>query len=320
MGSMTQYHAALAKIPPPGKGLGCHTSLLSVANYGAIAGVAPTRMYDDIRAAIPRGNRKIRSREIQDAIDRACTDHTAGPFTLHAKPKPVVRNGKDALKQLLAQGKYSDEADLWEASPIRLLVEPAQDAPLFLSILYEPEELIWIGDRHQAGIRGMTIRTRDDWIRYYKNGGTLRPHIILNPVNGLPAPVKSGGRTTLRGDANILSYRFCLAEFDSLSRSDQIRFWSAVKLPIVALIDSGGKSIHAWIDVQELAMIETPDHWETSIKCRLYDRQLVPLGVDCACSNPARLSRLPGHFREEKGRYQRLMWLSPEGRSIACQP
>jgi hypothetical protein len=107
-----------------------------------------------------------------------------------------------------------------------------------------------------------------------------------------------------------------MAEFDTLSREDQIRFWSAVKLPIVALIDSGRRSIHAWIDVQKLATVETSDQWETEIKGRLYDRLLTPLGVDGACSNPARLSRLPGHYREEKQAWQRLLWLSPEGRSI----
>jgi hypothetical protein len=86
----------------------------------------------------------------------------------------------------------------------------------------------------------------------------------------------------------------------------------------VALIDSAGKSIHAWLDVQKLAPVSTSEEWEKNIKNRLYDRLLTPLGVDGACSNPARLLRLPGHFREEKGKYQRLLWLSPEGRPI-CQ-
>jgi hypothetical protein len=107
-----------------------------------------------------------------------------------------------------------------------------------------------------------------------------------------------------------------MAEFDGLCREDQIRFWSAVKLPIVALIDSGGKSIHAWLDVQKLAKVETPEQWQSEIKGRLYDRILTPLGVDSACSNPARLSRLPGYFRSEKQAWQRLLWLSPEGRPV----
>ena len=144
------------------------------------------------------------------------------------------------------------------------------------------------------------------------------PFIIINPLTGNPTPTKSGDKTTYRGDGNIAAYRYCMAEFDNLSREDQIRFWSAIKLPIVALIDSGNRSIHAWLDVQKWADVATSDQWQAQIKTRLYDQLLTPIGVDSACSNPARLSRLPGHFREEKQAWQRLLWLSKEGRSI-CQ-
>lgn len=192
------------------------------------------------------------------------------------------------------------------------------DAILLLSILYHPEALIWIGDRHQAGTIGETIRTVAEWITYILNGGTPGPHIIPNPLTGTPTAKKTGGGETYRGDGNISSYRYCMAEFDDLSREDQIRFWSAVKLPIVALIDSGGKSIHAWLAVQKWGKVETPEQWQSEIKTKLYDQLLIPYGVDSACSNAARLSRLPGHFREEKNAWQRILWLSKEGRPV-CQ-
>lgn len=103
-----------------------------------------------------------------------------------------------------------------------------------------------------------------------------------------------------------------MAEFDNLSREDQIKFWSACKLPIRALIDSGNKSIHALIDIQKLANVQTLTDWSAHIKGRLYSQILVPMGVDAACSNPSRLSRLPGHYREEKKSFQKLLWLSPK--------
>ena len=190
------------------------------------------------------------------------------------------------------------------------------DAILLLETLFKPNELIWIGNHDDRGILGETILTRDQWITRFLAGGPTAPHIILNPLSGLPAPKKSGEGTTLRGDGNILTYRHCMAEFDSLNREDQIRFWSTAKLPIVALIDSGGKSIHAWLDVSKLATVTTSEQWQAQIKNRLYDELLTPLGVDSACSNPARLSRLPGHYRSEKKAYQRILWMSPEGRPI----
>jgi hypothetical protein len=135
-------------------------------------------------------------------------------------------------------------------------------------------------------------------------------------LTGTPATSKTADKTTLRGDNNVKAFRHCLAEFDNLTREEQFRFWSAVKLPIVALIDSGGKSIHAWIDIQKLATVTAPDQWQAQIKGRLYDQILTPLGVDGACSNPARLSRLPGHYRTEKGKFQKLLWLSSGGKPI----
>jgi hypothetical protein len=196
------------------------------------------------------------------------------------------------------------------------LFETQHDPVLLLETLYEKTELIWIGDRHEAGIIGKTIRPVADWINYFRDGRKTAPHIILNPLTGTPAPTKGGDKETLRGDGNIALYRYCLAEFDNLSRIDQIKFWSAVKLPVVCLIDSGGKSIHAWFDIKKLTDVSTPEQWQSEIKGRLYDRLLTPLGVDGACSNPARLSRLPGHFRTEKGNFQKLLWLSSEGKSI----
>jgi len=190
------------------------------------------------------------------------------------------------------------------------------DAILLLETIYKKTDLLWMGERHQAGNIGDTIRSVSDWITYFHNGAKTAPHIILNPLTGAPAPTKTGDKTTLRGDGNIAAYRFCLAELDNLSREDQIRFWSAVKLPIVCLIDSGGKSIHAWLQVSKLATVTSSEQWSAEIKGRLYDRILTPLGVDAACFTPARLSRLPGHYRTEKGAWQRLLWLSAEGRPI----
>jgi len=185
---------------------------------------------------------------------------------------------------------------------------------LLLETLYNLDDHIFIGERYDAD----TIKNADKWIIDLKNGGNTSSHIIINPLTGKAAPTKTGDKTTLRGDACVSSYKYCVAEFDNLNREDQIKFWSAVKLPIACLIDSGGKSIHALIDVQKLARVETLADWTTHIKGRLYDQILIPMGVDAACSNPARLSRLPGHYRTEKQAWQRLLWLSPEGRSISC--
>lgn len=319
MDRTSRYQEALRQIPSPG--CGCHVALLSVANRGVIAGIEPTRLFNDIRNYIPEGSRKIRDGEIWDAIHRACADHKKGQGTFIPKPKPapVVLDGKQRRQWIIEQSEIKDEADLWETSPIRLCDVPEKDPALFLDTLFNNTDLIWIGEFDEAGKPGKNIKPVAEWVERFRNSRQTAPHIILNPLTGKPAPKKSNpDEMTYRGDHCITAFKYCLIEFDNLTWEEQIRFWSEIKLPLVALIDTGGKSIHAWIDVQKLAPVSTSQDWEMHIKNRLYDRLLAPLGVDGACANPARLSRLPGHFREEKGKYQRLLWLSPEGRPV-CQ-
>lgn len=310
-----RYHANLANAIAPG-GNGCHGWILSTANLGTFAGVTPEQMFADIRQAIPRGKRRVADREIHEAIQKATSEHTSGTYKPQPKPAPLVQDSQATLRRLIASGTINNEADLWEASPTRLADEPQYDAPLFLESMFQPDDLLFIGDRLEAGVIGRNIRTQEQWIQFFQDGGQAGLFIIINPLSGQPAPKKSDDGQTLRGDNNVHAFRYCMAEFDNLSREDQIKFWSAVRLPIRALIDTGGKSIHAWLEVSKMAVVETLADWQAHIKGKLYDRGLTPLGVDSACSNPARLSRLPGFFRQEKKNWQRILWLSPEGRFL----
>lgn len=314
MTNIDRYLNAVAGLPAPGNGY--HGAILGAANLGVSVGLKSERIFSNIREHTLPGTRRIADREIIQAINKAVADRNGGSFKPRQQPKPVVKDGSATLKNIIGQGNIIDDDGLRECSPVPLNDEPQADSALLIENLYKPDDLVWIGDRHQAGIVGGTIRASHEWIPYLRNGGTTAPHIIINPLNGIPVLKKSGDGQTLRGDGNVASYRYCLVEFDTLPREDQIRFWSAARLPIVCLIDSGGKSIHAWLDVQKLATVTTSEAWQSEIKGRLYDRLLTPLGVDSACSNPARLSRLPGHLRADKGKWQRLLWLAPEGRPV----
>jgi len=308
----SKYKKSLRSIPAPGTG--CHPSLLSVANLGVIAGVEPEQIFNDIRRAIPHGGRFVPDREIDDTIKKAKSDYRGGIFTPRPRPKPIVKNGKAGLQKIISQAQITDDVDFWEASPIRLFGNLRYDAIMLLKTLFKPNDLLFIGERYQKGILTTSIRTAWDWATFFKKGGSLPPHILINPLSGDAAQSKSGDKS-MRCDACVKSFKHCLVEFDDLTLEEQFSFWAVVKLPVVALIHSGGKSIHAWIDVQMLFKVETLKQWDTEIKRRLYDRILKPLGVDGACSNSARLSRLPGHHRENKS-IQKLLWLSPKGRPV----
>ena len=245
-------------------------------------------------------------------MDKALSDHRDGSFTPKPRPQPVVTDAKIALARIIEKATIRDEETLLKSSPIKLGRKEGDphDLRAFIENLYEPDDILFVGDRHEPGIMGRTIRPALDWLNDICNGESAGPYVIVNPLTGKEAPKKSGYGMTLRGDANIQNFRYCVCEFDDISREDQIAFWSMAKLPIAALIDSGGKSIHAWLRVQDLENVKTLEEWNINIKGRLYQQMLVPLGVDPACSNPARLSRLPGCFRTETGRYQQVLWIA----------
>ena len=299
MSAHEKYIDKLNSMPAPGTG--CHPSLLSAANLGVLADIPPEEIFSEIRGSIPAGKRKVSDKEINEAIIRAAKDNCNITLPngeryrryIPPKSKPIIKDSKATLQRILEQSNISEEVDLWEKSPIRIGWPPEDDPINFLLVMFEPSDLLFIGERLEPGIIGQNIRTAAAWIKFFQSGGKTAPFIIINPFTGKPAPKKGGDGETFRGDNNINSFRYCLVEFDNLNREEQIRFWTAAKLPIMALMDSGGKSIHGWI---KLTNINSISDWQREIKQKLYDQYLIPLGVDPACSNPARLSRLPGHY------------------------
>lgn len=310
---LRKYSERLQSISPPG-GNGCHLDLLGVANLGVISGLDAQTIHDNIRNSIPPGKRRVSDMEIDDAIRKALTDHNGQkviPFIKKSKPQ---FDGTKARTNIITKGSMG-EADLFDLSPVRISWGPEEDAVRFLETIFQPADKLFIGERETPGVIGENIRTRDEWINFFNAGGSAGPLIIINPLSGKEGKTKDG-KGSCRCDDAVQSYRHCLVEFDNLSMEDQVRFWCNIKLPVKALIHTGGKSIHAWVDVSKLTKVDTPDEWQSNIKIRLYEEILKPMGVDGACSNPTRLSRLPGCLRQETKQYQKLLWLSVEGRGV----
>lgn len=307
---LLKYKQKLDSLPSPGSGI-CHTSLLGVANLGVYAKLSAETIHQDLRSRLGElnGTRAIPDREIDGAIKRALNDVDKDWKPVH---RPQINGPK--IRETISKGAQMDEADLWESSPIRLLDGNVEnDKVLLLQTLYEPDDLIFIGSREEPGIIGQTIRPAGDWIRYFEAGGKSSEHIIPNPLTGESAPLKGGDGLTFRGDNNVAKFKFIVVEFDTIPRDEQIAFWAKSGLPIYCLIDSGGKSIHGWVRIDG---IQDAKRWQTVIRECLFPRILVPMGVDSACKNESRLSRLPGHFRTDKGNFQKLLWLSKEGKQL----
>jgi hypothetical protein len=211
----------------------------------------------------------------------------------------------DYLHTVIAAGRGIDEPALFDRSKIRPDGDAVNDGLLLLETLYGPDDVLFLGERFSTAVR--TVR---EWIEFIgKRGSRDLPHVIPNPLTGEQHPRADGG-LSYRCDQAVKAFRFAMVEFDNLSRDDQLAFWAAIPLPVAALIDSGGKSIHGWIKLPD--QIRTAADWEKHVETGLYQRLLIPLGVDPACRNEARLSRFPGHYRADKGAFQRLLYLDPD--------
>jgi hypothetical protein len=193
-------------------------------------------------------------------------------------------------------------------SPYRIIWEPGvEDAIHLLETLYAPDEFLFVG-----GTYDIEVKTVADLLSGIKEGDTF-PFIIPNPFDGKEHQTKSGTMSR-RCDAAIAAYRFALVEFDILTHTDQVAFWHSIisddLLPVAALIDSGNKSIHAWLR----ADLPHEGAWRREVRDRLYHPEtgrMTLLGADRACQNPSRLARFPGHIRQKTKRMQKLLYLNP---------
>ena len=298
----TRFCEALRTCPHAGAGV--HSWVMSCANLAAIAGMPATDAERDILQAMTR--LPSPSAEVGAAVRKAYAEHRPGEaFTPRhvapAKPKPKPMTAA----AFIARGDGAEESDWWTASPVRIDWQPGpRDALAVLGALYAPDEFLFIGERY-----GAEVATVANWMRRIEAGATVPPHIIPNTLTGGEHPL-ADGKMSRRGDSAVASFRYAVAEYDTLSKAEQLALWWGFRsAPIVALIDSGGKSIHALLRVD----CATRADWEREVEGKLFPRVLVPLGCDPACRNEARLSRLPGHYRTEKGAWQRLLYLNPEG-------
>lgn len=306
-----RYSKLLAAFPSPGGG-GAHHALFKAGCLGFRAGLDAERVIVDVTANLPVGSRTVSEDEIRQGVEAGFA--AAGG---HVKPELYVRKVHPGLlERFIKKGHGATENDIQKRSPIALDWPEAEAAWRVLEALYGDGELLFVGDDGWGGRLGETIRPALEWQKVFQKAAAVRfPKIMVNPLTGRPVAKKSGVGETLRGDGCIFAFRFVVAEFDGLSINDQLAFWLAVPhLPVAALIHSGKKSIHAWLRVDCADVRE----WEREVEQKLFPGYLVPLGLDPACRNESRLSRMPGHRRADTGLMQRCLYLAPEGRAVGA--
>lgn len=264
---------------------------------GAVAGI--------LRGKFPDASDK----EIQDvvrwAIGKAPTPTQGRGMTPDltkwsshpATPKPVPKlTPAEAVRKFMGD-VAAGPGDCSAVSPVPIPSEPKEQAALAMRRLYAEAETINVvcrftqdEDKDKAKPKGGgKSLTPSQWINFIAENGVPQSQagawIRPNPCG--PGSGADGAIT----DADITSFRFLLVESDKIPVGNQLAFLIRLKLPVAAIILSGGISAHAWI------RLDAADRTDYAAKAARILRMLEPFGFDQANKNPSRLSRLPGAVR-----------------------
>lgn len=212
----------------------------AIPKAAQLAGIAPT----DEPQAIPRKRKPI--------------DHTAifrAQEAKEAEERRITQAIIDRRPTLLAPYLSQDwRYDFWEASTIRIPHELHEQARLFVRHLFHPEEILWMGDEKDSGQQrhASLFRTREQW----ETEVNFPPRIA-------PGVFRSGSFS--RSGDNITAAPFIIIESDDIigkkpetqeERDENRKQCAALiafmrdnfSLSLRAVIDTGGKSLHAWFD------------------------------------------------------------------------
>jgi hypothetical protein len=244
--------------------------------------------------AIVEANRKLRS-----AILNASRDSTPRKLTAEDKAKLKEREGQQRLRQRAAKSLpqvLSNQQWTYDQiiadSPVQLTGDEKDHWRLLLE-KFEPDDVIWIGDRFHSGKpeHAKHFKTAADWLKESSVPGPL------------VCPVSFKNNSTARSNDNVLVRRFLVVESDTLTK-DQVGAvfkWlrDKVGLELVAIIDTAGKSLHGWF--------RYPPHEYQVDELKLV---LPALGCDPKLFTPSQPVRLPGALRD--GKHQKLVYLAKE--------
>ena len=175
----------------------------------------------------------------------------------------------------------------------------------FLHACFEPTDIVSIAPgaydaetgRTYPEHGGVNTFTRDAWLaRAEERGGIAR---VFSSRHGLYVRINPLRPASDGTDDDVTALRHVLVESDALPKAEQEAILRASGLPISALIDSAGASIHAWVRVDA----RTRDEYQ-SRRDKIW-AALPGFQIDTANKNPSRFSRCPGGLRGDA--VQRLL-------------
>ena len=179
---------------------------------------------------------------------------------------------------------------------------------------FQPDEFVAIAPAMESDEgeivprRGVTLTATEWKAKVAKKGGIDRVFgtklglfLRINPMR------KDGAK-----NEDVTAFRHVLVEFDRdeagnpVPKNEQYHAVVASGMPVSALIDSGNKSLHAWIRV------DAPDEAEYKRRVAIIWEWFSGINLDKQNRNPSRLSRCPDGWRTVDGDVRRQCLLALE--------
>lgn len=264
-----------------------HPEAKDVARY--LAGIGASKddiiklLSDAYPALIPRQGGQEIEKIASWAKNKIPVDKEKSEDTY--KPKPISRMG-------FKIGTYVTPVHLRD-DDIVAMPEPLPDpTSTFLKTLFKPDEKVCWNNTSVQDEDGKwkpagsgCIKTCAEWITLFETRKGLydTPQgawFRINPTCG-------------DSDEHVESFKYALVESDSMSLQEQYSLFAKSNLPIKTLTSSGGKSLHAIVEVNA----ESREQYKERVN-KVY--ALLGKEIDPSCVNPSRYSRIAGFKRDGK--------------------
>ncbi len=236
-------------------------------------------------------NKKLRAALLNGAkVERRNTAEDKAARRLREDNERLRLRAAKSLPQLLYEFAWPYDQMVTD-SPVKVIGNETEHWKLLLKH-FRPDDVIWIGDKFDSGKpeHARHFKTCEDWLSLKAAPGPFT----------CPSTFKNTSHA--RSNENIVARRYLVVESDTLNRNEVGAVFRWLKegcdLKLVAIIDTGGKSLHAWFEFEE-DLLDTQKLVLPALQC------------DPKLFTPSQPVRLPGVLREI-GRYQKLVYLAKE--------
>lgn len=305
----------------PSEGGGVHRWLFGTACELRRNGCSDDIITELLTAAVADCGREVPAREIEDAVRNSTASRVTSEkrdrqsSRPERRPPPSPKRNLSLIRSVALAGPGLKQ--LHESSPVLVEQEDHQSATL-VDLLFPGDPLICCG--RELGTAATMPKSW--WLDRLADAQFIVPSTMSTRVGRT-----RDGRVSKRSLSNTGPRRYLVVEFDFkavgkdgrptpetpiLAELNQVG--RGVKdlcaaliqhlagyAPLVLVVDSAGKSLHAWFNAVGV---------DERILRRFMDYAVV-IGADPATWTPCQMVRLPGGLRRENGRRQETLFFNP---------